>query len=106
MTIGVPVEIPLVPAAQRFSVLLNEVTYIARVHWCDPSQCWVMDLADSNDVPILSGVPLITGADLLAQFAYLGIAGQMVVQTDTNVDAVPTYTNLGGTGHLYFLPSE
>jgi hypothetical protein len=51
----------------------------------------------------LSGVPIITGADLLAQYAYMNFGGQLRAQTDGNLTAVPTYENLGNAGHLYFV---
>ncbi len=62
-----------------------------------------MDAADVDGVPLLTGVPVITGADLLAQFAYIGVYGQMIAQTDNDPGAVPTFENLGTTGYLYYL---
>lgn len=101
---GTPVEIPLIAAAQKLRVTLVGVTYAMKIQWCPPSSCWVLDIADTNDVPIVTGIPMITGEDLLGQYAYLGIGGQLIVQTDSDVDAVPTYDNLGSLGHLYFVP--
>ena len=98
-------EIPLVAAVQKFTVTLVGVTYSMKVRWCAPAACWVLDIADTNDVPIVSGIPMITGTDLLAPYGYLGIGGQLIVQTDNNTDAVPTYANLGSLGHLYFAPN-
>jgi hypothetical protein len=40
---------------------------------------------------------------LLEQFAYIGIVGEFVVQTTNDVDAVPTFLNLGGAGNLYYV---
>ena len=103
---GTPLEIPLIPStAQTFTITLVGVTYTMTVHWCAPSSCWVLDIADQNAVPIVSGIPIITGADLLAAYGYLGIGGQLIVQTDYDVDAVPTFDNLGDTSHLFFLPN-
>ena len=48
---------------------------------------------------------MVPGLDLLYQYKYLGIAGSLVVQTDYNTDAVPTYENLGVTGRVYFVVS-
>jgi uncharacterized protein DUF6983 len=101
---GAPLEIPLISAAQTFSVTLVGVTYTMMVHWCAPASCWILDIADQNAVPIVPGIPMITGADLLEPYRYLGIGGQLIVQTDNNTDAVPTFDNLGSRGHLYFVP--
>jgi hypothetical protein len=44
---------------------------------------------------------MVTGADLLEQFGYLGLNFALVAQTDNSPDTVPTFDNLGTTGHLY-----
>lgn len=96
-------EVPLSPKAQRFLITLAGITWQLRVRWSPASACWVLDIADAAGVPVLSGVPMVTGADLLAQYAYLGIGGALYVQSDDSVDAVPTFANLGSIGHLYFV---
>lgn len=95
-------EIPTHPIAQTFTVSLAGVSYQMTIRWCDPNQSWLLDISDSRSNPILQGIPLVTGSDLLGQFAYLGIGGRLIVQTDNNPQVVPTYTSLGVTGHLYF----
>jgi len=99
------VEIPTIPAPQTFTIALNGTTYTIRLTWCIPAQCWMMDIADQGDTPIALGIPLITGADLLAQLAYLSIGngGAMVVQSDNDPALVPSFTTLGSTGHLFFV---
>lgn len=97
-------EIPLVAAPQRFFITLANVTYQMTMLWRDTDMGgWVLDIASSDGTPIISGLPLVTGADLLEELGYLGIGGQLIVQTDHDVDAVPTFQNLGDTGHLYFV---
>jgi hypothetical protein len=96
-------EIPLVPQPQRFIIALGNVQYRMFIHWCDPAAAWVLDIFDIGNTPIVLGIPLVTGANLLQQFAYLGIKGSLVVQTDHDTFAVATFTNLGKEGHLYFV---
>lgn len=96
-------EVPTQPQAQVMSIALAGVTYVVRLTWCDPNASWIMDIYDAQGNLIKGGTPLITGADLLAQFAYLDIGGAMVVQSDDNPDLVPAYATLGITGHLYFV---
>lgn len=96
-------EIPLRNQAQRLTVTLSGVQVVLVVRWCPPLGAWVIDMYDSVDEPLLLGVPMITGADLLAQYEYLGIPGQLFVQSDDDVDAVPTFDSLGGLGHLYYV---
>lgn len=98
-----PFEIPLQAASQKFSITLAQVAYVVVVRWNPRMQSWVIDMLDASEAPILEGVPLVTGADLLEPYRYLGFGGAMIVQTDHDQDAVPTFENLGLTSHLYFL---
>lgn len=95
--------IPLVPQNQEFYVSLNGTTYHLKVKWNSFQQSWSLYIEDDQQNPILSGVPLVTGCDLLEQFAYLGLGGAMVVQSSNNPDEVPDYTSLGSTGNLFFV---
>lgn len=97
-------ELPLTPAAQNFFIQLANILYKMSLRWNSVSNCWVFDLADADEVPFLAGIPIVTGINLLGQYAYLGIAGGLVALTDGNPDAVPTFQNLGDAGNLYFVP--
>lgn len=101
-------EIPLSANPQTLAVTLAGVPYNLRVLWnADPNaDCWVLDIYDVNDNPIVTGIPMVTGEDLLSQYAYLGIGGSLYVQTDNDTLAVPTFTNLGSTSHLYFVVGD
>ena len=52
---------------------------------------------------LVSGIPLVTGVNLLEQYAHLGFGGGLYVQTTSNPDEVPTFTNLGVDGLLYWV---
>lgn len=92
-------EIPLTPVPQAFNVSLVGVQYKFTLQWRDPAG-WFLDIVDSSGNPIASGIPLVTGANLLGQYGYLNFGFELWVQTDA-ADAPPTYTNLGSTSHLY-----
>jgi hypothetical protein len=96
-------EIPLTGVSQRFGITLANVRYILTVRWNSKVSSWFLDIADSGNIPVLSGIPLVTGVDLLEQFEYLGLGGQLFVQTDGDAQAIPTYENLGTSSHLYFV---
>ena len=98
-------EIPLqVGTPQTFSIALGGITYqLTFLYRNDPAGGWTVDIADSSGNPILQGVPLVTGADLLAQYKHLGFTGSLVVQTVSNPDAVPTFANLGDDGQIYWV---
>jgi hypothetical protein len=99
-----PYEVPLIPSQpQKLTISLAGVFYQLTVKWCQPAAAWILDIADALGNALVRGIPLITGTDLLAPYAYLGIGGHLVVQTDHDTLAVPTFDNLGDTGHLYFV---
>lgn len=94
-------EIPLSPEAQTFTIALAGTTYQFSLIWNVTNASWVIDIADASGNKILCGIPMVTGGDLLEQFGYLGFGFQLLVQTDNDPAAVPTFVNLGTTGHLY-----
>ncbi len=96
-------EITLNSQPQKLTVSLAGVQYTLIVLWNTINGTWVIDLEDSSGNPILTGIPLVPNIDLLEQFAYLNIGGSLVVQTDGNVNALPTFDNLGIGSHLYFV---
>ena len=98
-----PYEIPLAAQAETFQVTLAGVLYTLTSRWCAPSACWLLDIASAGGVAILSSIPIITGADLLEQHKHLAIGGGLMVQSDSTLDLVPTFTSLGVSGHVYFV---
>jgi hypothetical protein len=99
-----PYEIPLLPQAQRFNIVLGGNEYQLNVYWNNQNFTWVIDLYDSTGTnQILTVIPLVTGTDLFSQYAYLNLGGQLIAQTDGDIYTPPTYSNLGSTGHLYFI---
>ena len=100
-----PYEIPLSAQQQKFDIVLGSVDYNMRVVWNGAMSCWVLDIADTNNVPIAQGVPLVTGANLMDQYASLGFPGWLVVVSDVG-DSAPGYADLGVTGHLFYLQPQ
>jgi hypothetical protein len=96
-------EIPLQPVPQSLSVSLSGVVYRLTARWNSFAGTWVLDIADQNGTALAGGIPLLTGQDLLAQLEYLGIPGDLVVQTDQSPYTLPTATNLGIHSHLYYV---
>ncbi len=95
-------EMPMTAKPQRFSIALSGVTYQLTVKWNVAAQCWILDIADEFGVPIVSGIPVVTGADLLGQYEYLNFGGKLFVRTDGN-DLPPGFKNLGITSKVYWV---
>lgn len=97
--------IPLSPQPQKFAIELGGTTYNLRFYWSAAPNGggWHMNINDNLDDPIVQGIPLVVGADLLAQYAYLGFPGALFVNTDFDPLAPPTFANLGVQSNLLFL---
>jgi len=98
-----PYKVPLTSGAQTLTVNMAGVQYQLVVRWCAPSSCWVLDIYTATGDTILLALPLVTGTDLLGQFKHLNIGGELRVESDEDLTAVPQYNDLGVSGHLYFV---
>lgn len=92
-------EIPLSPDNQQFSITLNDITLQMSVMWRE--LFWCLDIRDAGGAPLIMGLPLITGADLLAQYRHLRLGFSLYVSLDDPVNENPTKTDLGTNSHLY-----
>lgn len=101
-------EIPLSGVPQRFPITLSGVTYVMTFQfrvfgpWNSGQGTWHLDIADDNGLPLATGIPLVTGANLLQQFAYLNFGGELWVVTEGS-DATSTFDGLGTDSHVYWL---
>lgn len=98
-------EIPLTPAlAQSFTISLAGVLYRMTIRYRENGGAgWLLTIAQPDGTILLDGRPLTTGRDLLEQFRYLGIGGGLIMQTDGDPDAVPTFENIGIQSHMLFV---
>lgn len=97
-------EIPLTPDPQRFTVTLSGVDYRLTVQYrAAGGSGWVLDIADTSNEPIVSGIPLVTGVDLLGQYRHLGFSGRLWVQGASDPDDVPTFEDLGIGSHVFWV---
>lgn len=98
--------LPLRPVPQRFVTQLAGVTYNLRTRWSVGSDCWMLDISDQDNTPILGSIPLVTGADLLEQYGYLNFGGALYAfSTVGPPDVVPTLGDLGVTAFAIFVPA-
>ena len=125
-------SIPLTPEPQRFSITLAAKEYRLTVRWfvapegegqaatggprsgasgdllpaqqnMERSGTWLLDIQQAdNAAPIVMGIPLVAGCDLLAPYGYLGFGGQLRVDARTP----PTFENLGTEAELVFITTE
>jgi hypothetical protein len=99
-------KIPLTPVPQIFNIVLDGVHYTLNLHWNDAEisgKTWIIDILDADTrEPILNGIPLVTGCNLLEQYGYLGFNDVLEAYTDGSLEP-PSFDNLGSDGNLYFI---
>lgn len=96
--------IPLSNVPQDFTITLSD-RELRLVTKFNPSEegGWTLDIFDAEtDESIIANIPMVTGADLLAQYEYLNLNGRLIVFTDGDELATPTLENLGVESNLYF----
>ena len=97
-------EIPLPATPQRFKITLSGSDYwIALTFKNINDGGWVLAIENSSGEKLVSGIPLVTGIDLLGQYKYLGFNGGLRGQTTADPDAVPTFENMGAASKLYWV---
>lgn len=89
-------EIILLAQSQSLNVRLEGITYGIDVIWRGG---YYLSISSSGK-QIVTGIPLVTGCDLLAQYKYLKIPGKWIIYSDVDRSIVPEYSTLGQTSHL------
>lgn len=102
-------QLPFKPQQnQTVKLTINGNDYTFKLQWNDRGSFWELDIFDASLEPIVCGIPLVTGVDLLAQYPYmlLAQAGKMVCfskSVSLPIDAIPNYDNLGIDSFVYLL---
>lgn len=96
--------IPLTPVPQSFGIALAGKEYRLLVRWFDaPGAGWVLDiLQPDNATPVILGIPLVTGCDLLGQYGYMEFGGELWLSGEYP----PTPENLGSESLLLFVVED
>ena len=93
--------IPLKAEPQSFGITLAGKEYNLTVRWFEaPEGGWHLDIQHpDNAAPIVMGIPLVTGANLLEQYESLEFGGELWVEGELP----PNLENLGTTAPLVFI---
>lgn len=93
-------ELPMTDdASQEFVCELNKVKYLFRVQLNVRAGVWTLDVNSSNDETIIAGLPLVLGADLLANERFTSGMLFLVDYSGSNLD--PTAKNFGNYGLIW-----
>lgn len=96
--------IPLTAEAQSFGITLAGKEYRLTVRWFDaPEAGWTLDIEEPDKAaPVVMGIPLVAGCDLLEQYAYLEFGGGLWVEGELP----PDLENLGTGTEMVFIVEE
>lgn len=98
-------EIPTGPSARTLSTVLAGQTYSLRLAYAEaPEGGWFIDIADDAGKPLIAGLMLTSGPDLLQPYPNLGIKAKLYLVPDAGAGPL-SYDNLGLSWHLIFTES-
>lgn len=93
-------EIPLTPTNQQFTIKLSDTVWQFHLIWRE-SAAWVLDILTVDNQPVIQGIPLVMGENLLAQYQHLISEGKLVLLSDEESDI--NANTLGTTVKLYWI---
>jgi hypothetical protein len=101
--------LPVTPSTnQTFNAILGNpgIIYNMALTWrnCPASIAnpgWFLDIYDAYGNALVIGLGLVTGAQLLEQYAYLNLGFLLYVQSEGDTFALPTFPSLGSTCQIY-----
>jgi hypothetical protein len=89
---------------QRFGITLAGREYRLTVRWLDAEEGgWHLDIEEPEGAAsLVCGIPLTAGADLLGQYGYLGIGGELWIDGEIP----PSLDDLGESVDLVFVTED
>ena len=100
-------EVPTNPRSETFLITLAGVQYKITLRWVNTIETgWLMDVAKGDGTPLVNGIAVVSGIDLLGQYPQYNFGGKLGVFVSGDPTGVPTYETLGNEGKLYFIAEE
>lgn len=94
------IEIPVSNKNQQFDIQLGGGRYRIRLvyrQFCG----WVADMMDQAGADIFTGVPLVSGTDILEPYRYMGFNGSLIFVCDETAGEL-SLSEFGRKNRLYF----
>lgn len=85
--------------SQEFTCEIDRVSYLFRIRLNVRGDVWTLDVNTSDDAPIVLGLPLVMGADLLATERFA--RGMLFLVDYTGRGNDPTGDNFGNYGLIW-----
>lgn len=94
-------EIPLNTGNQKFNISLNKKLYKFQLIF--RAGQWVLDILDTAESPLVTGLPLVMGVNLLGQHQHI-MRGNLAV-LNSNKSETQSFGNIGSNIKLYWSDS-
>jgi len=94
-------EIPLNPGNQKFNVRLNKKLYKFQLIF--RAGQWFLDILDTAENPLIAGLPLVMGDNLLIQHQHM-IPGSLFVLNKHEAET-QSFSDIGSNIKLYWSDS-
>ena len=100
--------LPVANTPQKFNITLGGIEYILTCRWNNSDLGgWYINIDDAvTGKSLIHNIPLIAGADLLAQYGYYFFGGALVIYTNAEGMTPPTIDNLGTDSNLYYVVNQ
>jgi hypothetical protein len=87
----------------KFRISLSGTIYTLHLRYNSRSQRWLIDINDSQDNQIISGLPILINRNVSGQYTTLSLpAGVIFATDDTNQDVQPTLLSFGLDHTLWY----
>lgn len=102
-------EIPLAAENQKFHITLSGIDYTFSLRWNFRASQWILNIGDTAELPIINGIPLVAGVNLLSGYKAHEIGGvgsnlfirSFLKQAHLGQEQ-PLYNDLGSNTRLYY----
>lgn len=98
-------EIPITPLQnQSFSIAFHvNAFYWLRLYWVEaPEAGWTLDIGYSEIEPLVCGIPVLPGRNLLDDYPELHLALILFIDTPGNQKKPPAFEDMGVLTKLYY----
>lgn len=97
-------RIPLSNApSQEFSITLSGALYFINIRLNYRMQTWTLNLYDSDRQPLLYGIALVPGVDVLTPYNITNLGLLFAINLESPLEEIPTDDNFSDYGGLFYV---
>jgi hypothetical protein len=93
-------SLPVKPYPVKFRTMVNDTDYWFATQYREADEAgWVLDILNANENPLIMGIALVSGLDLMWQYHHMALDFSLVMSCREN-RGTPTYESLGSQDEL------